>query len=112
MLIITLPGFVSCSGDHHNDEMMGDHPMMGRAPASPPARKTPANSARNQDQTVRQFCSGCHAAPDPGQHRAQEWPAIVARMRQHMVRMGRAAPDSQQLGDIIDFLQSHASAQP
>ena len=29
-------------------------------------------------------CSQCHALPDPGQHTAREWPAVVQRMRRHM----------------------------
>ena len=100
------------SGSGHHREMMSRHAMMGNnmmrmAPAPPTARKPPGSVT---SQAIQQFCSGCHAAPDPAQHTAQEWPAIVARMKQHMVRMGRKLPDSQQLGDIIDFLQSHASA--
>lgn len=29
-------------------------------------------------------CSQCHALPDPYQHTAQEWPAVVERMKGHM----------------------------
>jgi hypothetical protein len=29
-------------------------------------------------------CAQCHALPDPGQHTAREWPAVVERMRRHM----------------------------
>ena len=29
-------------------------------------------------------CSQCHAAPDPRQHTRTEWPAVVARMKEHM----------------------------
>lgn len=30
-------------------------------------------------------CSQCHALPDPIQHTAREWPAVVERMRGHML---------------------------
>lgn len=30
-------------------------------------------------------CSQCHALPDPHQHTAREWPAVVERMKGHML---------------------------
>ncbi len=42
----------------------------------------------------RRACSRCHALPDPGQHTAAEWPAVVARMREHMQQMN--------VGDVSD----------
>lgn len=30
-------------------------------------------------------CSQCHALPDPTQHTAREWPAVVERMKGHML---------------------------
>lgn len=30
-------------------------------------------------------CSQCHALPDPSQHTAGEWPAVVERMKGHML---------------------------
>jgi cytochrome c2 len=30
-------------------------------------------------------CSQCHALPDPNQHTAREWPAVVERMKGHML---------------------------
>jgi cytochrome c2 len=30
-------------------------------------------------------CSQCHALPDPGQHTAGEWPAVVERMKGHVL---------------------------
>lgn len=30
-------------------------------------------------------CSQCHALPDPFQHTAREWPAVVERMKGHML---------------------------
>jgi cytochrome c2 len=29
-------------------------------------------------------CAQCHALPDPSQHSAPEWPAVVERMKEHM----------------------------
>lgn len=53
-------------------------------------------------------CARCHALPDPEQHTAKEWPAVVGRMQQNMLTMGKSVPDGQTIGEIIGFLQRHA----
>jgi cytochrome c2 len=53
-------------------------------------------------------CSLCHALPDPQQHTSEEWPAVVERMRQHMVTQGKAVPNEATMGEIVGFLQRHA----
>ena len=53
----------------------------------------------------------CHALPDPGQHTAQEWPAVVARMRGHMAALGKIVPDETATDEIVSFLQRHSAAQ-
>lgn len=56
-------------------------------------------------------CMQCHALPDPKQHTAQEWPSVVARMRDHMTAMGKILPDETTTDEIVDFLQRHSTAQ-
>ncbi|OJY58970.1 hypothetical protein [Thiobacillus sp. 0-1251] len=56
-------------------------------------------------------CMQCHALPDPKQHTAQEWPSVVARMRDHMTAMGKILPDETTTNEIVDFLQRHSTAQ-
>ena len=53
-------------------------------------------------------CSLCHALPDPQQHTAEEWPAVVVRMRQNMVTQGKTVPNEATIGEIVGFLQRHA----
>jgi len=53
-------------------------------------------------------CAQCHALPDPMQHTAGQWLAVVARMQHNMAVMGRAVPDSATLSKIGTFLQRHA----
>ncbi len=62
-----------------------------------------------------QACSQCHALPDPGQHRAAQWPDVVQRMQGYMRRTNRIVgsrpdPDEPQLDPeaIVAFLQRHA----
>jgi hypothetical protein len=60
-------------------------------------------------------CSQCHAAPDPQQHTAREWPAVVERMRGHMAWANtitgtpalRTIPELD-TGEIMRLLQRYA----
>jgi hypothetical protein len=61
-------------------------------------------------------CNQCHELPDPAAHRAEEWPAVVARMQSNMEWMNRVVgsqPDPREPRfdphRIIAFLQAHAS---
>lgn len=38
-------------------------------------------------------CSRCHVLPDPRQHTAAEWPAVVERMTRNMQAMGKSVPE-------------------
>ncbi|TXH74122.1 hypothetical protein [Thiobacillus sp.] len=56
-------------------------------------------------------CVQCHALPDPRQHIAREWPAVVGRMRSNMTAMGKIVPDETTTNEIVDFLQRHSADQ-
>jgi len=58
-------------------------------------------------QAFSTFCVQCHALPDPRQHTAQEWPAVVGRMRGHGGGNGKVRPGQDDDGEIIDFLRRH-----
>ncbi len=53
-------------------------------------------------------CSRCHALPDPTQHTADEWPAVVQRMVGNMKTMGKTVPDDATLAQVLRYLQTHA----
>jgi hypothetical protein len=55
-------------------------------------------------------CAQCHALPDPKQHTAQEWPQVVARMRQNMIALGKNVPDAASAEAIVHLLQDAARA--
>lgn len=57
-------------------------------------------------------CSQCHALPDPAQHSAAEWPAVVERMKKHMAAMGRQVPEERTMRDVVGFLQRHGRGEP
>lgn len=50
-------------------------------------------------------CAECHALPDPRQHSAQDWPAVVTRMQQHMVDLLGRSPIPDEMQDITAYLQ-------
>jgi cytochrome c5 len=70
--------------------------------------QTPAGFGSGTFQTL---CADCHALPDPAQHRAEDWTAVVARMSAHAPVMRRKAPTQEQLVQVLAYLQSHADAQ-
>lgn len=55
-------------------------------------------------------CSRCHELPDPRQHSANDWAAVVIRMRQHMVQMLSESPPQSQVQEIILYLERASSA--
>ena len=76
----------------------------------------PINPAKYPDlnsragEAFRATCARCHALPDPTQHTAAAWPAVVARMEHNMKVMGKTVPDKRTLLEVIKFLQRHARA--
>ncbi|MHB8535508.1 MAG: c-type cytochrome [Sulfuricaulis sp.] len=61
-------------------------------------------------KTFHAVCTQCHALPDPKQHTANEWPAVVTRMKKNMSIMGKKVPDAAATEAITGFLQHHALA--
>jgi len=53
-------------------------------------------------------CSGCHAAPLPKIHEADQWPGIVRRMEMRMANKAIQAPSAEDTAIIVGYLQTHA----
>lgn len=86
--------------------MMGGG-MMGRTPENNGNQPLPDQQS-NGAQLFQHYCSQCHALPSPRAHTAQEWPSVVARMKQTMSTQGKSPPDNEQLGEIIGYLLRYA----
>ncbi len=56
----------------------------------------------------KDICSQCHSLPDPSLHTAQEWSAVVKRMRANMQAMGRRVITDQEGTEIIAYLSNYA----
>ncbi len=61
-------------------------------------------------RAFQSICSQCHALPDPKQHTAQEWPAVVDRMKGHETTLGKSVPGETETRAIIGFLRQYARA--
>jgi len=79
-----------------------DHAMRGTR-----AEALPSGDGR---EAFRRVCSRCHALPAPGQHTADQWPAVVERMRDNMDRMEISAISDADAERIVRYLQRAASA--
>ena len=53
----------------------------------------------------QQTCAQCHALPDPKQHTALEWTAVVKRMQENVKSMGRREVTDQEAKDITAYLE-------
>lgn len=67
----------------------------------------PSEAGSEGGRAFRAICSQCHALPDPGQHTAAEWPAVVERMKDYMGSMGKPVPEDKTLSEIVGLLQRH-----
>jgi cytochrome c5 len=78
-----------------------EHAMRGAR-----AEALPAGEGR---ETFGRVCSRCHALPDPAQHTPEEWPAVVARMRENTERMEVEGITDAEAERIVRYLQGAAS---
>lgn len=99
LLIVLLVTGVDATASMMGRGMMGPR----SAPATPPAKN--ADPAIRQGYNLtRQFCTGCHQAPNPSQHTAAEWPQVLSRMQAYMQQQRRNAPDANEKQSILNYL--------
>lgn len=79
------------------------HAMQALSPTAVPAPDSPGAAL------FQQTCAQCHALPEPKQHTALEWTAVVKRMRENMKNMGRREITDQEARDITAYLERHSS---
>ena len=64
------------------------------------------NSESGKD--FSQICAQCHVLPDPMQHSAEGWPAVIDRMLGYMTVQSKQIPNEQQVEKIVEYLKSNA----
>lgn len=52
----------------------------------------------------RHRCTSCHVTPDPSQHAASDWPAVVDRMSGWMIKAGLLEIEAEESASIVRFL--------
>jgi mono/diheme cytochrome c family protein len=100
------PLLVGCDRAGSGHHMMGGG-MMSQMPLGNGNQVLPEQQSAGA-RLFRTNCAQCHALPALTAHTAQDWPQVVARMKQHMVTQGRTVPDREQLENLIEYLQRHA----
>lgn len=60
------------------------------------------------EKLLRRFCSDCHAPPQPGTHKAAEWPNIILRMQQHRISKALVPMDEDQKRKLTAYMQKYA----
>jgi len=78
---------------------LAKHAMQALTPGIVPTPDSPGAAL------YQQTCAQCHALPDPKQHTALEWTAVVNRMRQNMIAMGRREITDREAMEIIAYLK-------
>lgn len=103
LLLILLTGLAGISIAGMMGNGMGG--MMGSqaSPPSPPD-KDAGPKIRQGYQLVETYCVQCHQAPNPAQHSAADWPAVVSRMQTYMKQQHRPVPSAADRQRILDYL--------
>lgn len=93
----------------------GGRMMGGTLPRAPQSAQLPESDSAGA-RLVTQYCTQCHALPNPKQHGAAGWPATVARMNTRMQWMSQAnspmniaAPTREELRTLTAYLEKNAA---
>jgi len=102
---------VAMGGGMMGGGMMGGGTMGGHGPNGNYNRNPQQGSTDLDSRAGRlyaQTCARCHALPDPRQHTGAQWPAVVARMEQHMRDARQPVPNPDETREIETFLAQHS----
>jgi hypothetical protein len=85
-------------------DYLAAHAMASVPEASMPQAGSPAASL------FKEFCTQCHALPDPKGHTPPEWAAILEKMKANMKTMNRKVMTASQQGEILGYLDKNAKS--
>jgi hypothetical protein len=95
------------SGGHMMGGGMMGGGMMGQMPPDNGKQSLPERQSQGA-RLFQTYCGQCHAPPAPTAHTASDWPQVMVRMKQRMVRQGKPVPDRDQQQVITAYLQRNA----
>ena len=78
------------------------HALSSVPQSSMPAAGSPGASL------FKEFCTRCHALPDPGSHTPSEWAAIVEKMQANMKVMNKKTMTPTDQDEILVYLDKNA----
>jgi mono/diheme cytochrome c family protein len=76
----------------------------GYSPVDEPRQRT----AYTGEQIYQRACSACHGRPSPSRHTADEWPAVVTRMRENIRKANMIDLTDAQADSVTTYLQDAA----
>lgn len=85
----------------------------GFPPATDP-RSLPEPQSEGAE-LLQRYCDQCHDLPGPGLHTAEEWPAVIARMKKNMdggglmmrIMHGIRKPSKDETQTLVSYLQAN-----
>jgi cytochrome c5 len=81
--------------------------LEAHAMASVPAAALPG-AGSPEASLFKQFCTQCHALPDPKSRTPSEWSAIVEKMQANMKTMNKKTMTEAQQTEILGYLDKNA----
>ncbi len=107
LVLVGLGSLLAGCGQGGSGGHMMDGGMMGQMPSDNSKQSLPEQRSQGA-RLFHTYCGQCHAPPAPTAHTVGDWPQVVVRMKQRMVRQGKAAPDRDQQQIITAYLQRNA----
>jgi len=92
----------------HGRGMMGGYGPEPNGPDEENLRRAYPELNTQAGRVFTRTCSQCHVLPDPRQHTAAQWPAVVARMQLHMRERNVPPPGEGDVKQIDSFLAQYA----
>ncbi len=76
---------------------------------APPAKKVELPEPESVGaQTMKKYCSDCHAPPAPQTHNHEEWPNVVYRMQEHRRMHGYNMMNADEEAALVTYVQAYA----
>ncbi|HKK00645.1 MAG TPA: hypothetical protein VJ955_00625 [Desulfuromonadales bacterium] len=73
----------------------------------PPAQTAQPGSGSPAPRSFTETCSRCHKLPSPSAYSASQWPSVVGRMEQYVLRRGGSLTAAQKEA-ILNYLKENA----
>jgi cytochrome c5 len=102
-----MSGMMGVKSPSQEDRMAIVNYLQANAMRAVPEASMPAAGSTGASH-YKEFCSQCHALPDPKSHTRAEWPAIVDKMQANMKVMKKKTMTAEQEKEVLGYLEKNA----